>query len=101
MEMQVHEANERRPAFPQGTFDEQKDQKLEDINNMSHPGEPAFSEDEIQNLREIFDLFDREKQGTIEAKDLHTIMGSLHRDPTEVNDLIANLGQGEAARITF
>ena len=64
-------------------------------------GEPAFSEDEIQNLREIFDLFDREKQGTIEAKDLHTIMGSLQRDPAEVNDLIANMGQGEDAKITF
>lgn len=46
--------------------------------NVSNPGESAaFSDDEIQNLREIFDLFDREKQGTIEAKDLHTIMGSL------------------------
>jgi Ca2+-binding EF-hand superfamily protein len=36
-----------------------------------------FSEDEIQNLREIFDLFDKEKNGTIDAKDLHTIMSSL------------------------
>ena len=62
MEMQVQEANEKRPNFPQGVqLDENKDQKLEDINNMSHPGEPAFSEDEIQNLREIFDLFVREK----------------------------------------
>lgn len=70
--------------------------------NVGNPGESAaFSDDEIQNLREIFDLFDREKQGTIEAKDLHTIMGSLQRDPAEVNDLIANMGAGEDSRITF
>ena len=36
-----------------------------------------FTEDEVQNLREIFDLFDKEKTGAIGAHDLETIMGSL------------------------
>ena len=36
-----------------------------------------FTDDEVQNLREIFDLFDKEKTGHIEAKDLETIMSSL------------------------
>lgn len=37
----------------------------------------AFTEDEISNLKDIFDLFDREKQGKIEMKDLEAIMNSL------------------------
>jgi len=47
-------------------------------NEENYPqGQAQFSEDEIQNLREIFDLFDKEHNGTIDAKDLHTIMNSL------------------------
>ena len=37
----------------------------------------SFTDDEVQNLKEIFDLFDKEKSGYIEVKDLETIMGSL------------------------
>ena len=37
----------------------------------------AFSEDEISNLKDIFDLFDRERAGRIEMKDLEAIMNSL------------------------
>lgn len=33
-----------------------------------------FSEDEIQNLREIFELFDKERQGFINLKDLESIL---------------------------
>ena len=42
-----------------------------------------FSEDEVQNLREIFDLFDKDKLGYIGIKDLEAIMQSLQRDPDE------------------
>lgn len=55
----------------------------QDANQPSNEAQ-RFSEDEVQNLREIFDLFDKEKQGQIDAKDLETIMGSLQRDPSEV-----------------
>ena len=37
----------------------------------------SFTDEEVQNLREIFDLFDKEQSGHIEVKDLETIMGSL------------------------
>ena len=43
----------------------------------------AFSEEEINHLREIFELFDREKMGSISIKDLEAIMQSLNRDPEE------------------
>lgn len=36
-----------------------------------------FSEEEIQNLKEIFDLFDKEHKGEINMKDLEAIMQSL------------------------
>ena len=42
-----------------------------------------FSDEEVQNLKEIFDLFDKEKQGTINIKDLESIMQSLNKDPFE------------------
>jgi Ca2+-binding EF-hand superfamily protein len=47
----------------------------------------------VQNLKEIFDLFDKEKNQTINVKDLETIMGSLQRDPAEVREFIDDLGQ--------
>lgn len=47
-----------------------------------------FTEDEIANLREIFDLFDREHQGKINVKDLETIMQSLNRDPNEIREFM-------------
>ena len=37
----------------------------------------TFTQDEIQNLKDIFDLFDRDKTGRIEMKDLEAIMSSL------------------------
>ena len=36
-----------------------------------------FSEEEVQNLKEIFDLFDKQQVGTINIKDLEAIMQSL------------------------
>jgi len=45
----------------------------------------------VQNLKDIFDLFDKEQTGNICAKDLETIMGSLQRDPNEVREFLDNL----------
>ena len=49
------------------------------------------TEYEVQNLREIYDSFDKEKTGAIAAHDLETIMGSLQRDPEEVREYIDDL----------
>ena len=37
----------------------------------------GFTDDEIQNLRDIYDLFDKEKTGRIDIRDLEAIMTSL------------------------
>lgn len=47
----------------------------------------GFTEDEVQNLRDIFDLFDKEKHGRIDIRDLEAIMTSLQRDPAEARAL--------------
>lgn len=36
-----------------------------------------FTEEEIANLRSIFEMFDPSRTGSIEVKDLETIMSSL------------------------
>ena len=58
----------------------------------------GFTEDEIQNLRDIFDLFDKEKTGRIDMRDLEAIMTSLQRDPAEAR-LLLNANQEAAGSL--
>jgi Ca2+-binding EF-hand superfamily protein len=53
------------------------------FSNMNLPSEQPmqFSDEEIQNLKEIFDLFDKQSEGAIQISDLDAIMQSLQRDP--------------------
>jgi Ca2+-binding EF-hand superfamily protein len=60
-----------------------------------------FTDDEINNLKEIFDLFDKEQQGKIDVKDLETIMSSLQRDPSEIREFIENIDPNHAGFISF
>ena len=48
----------------------------------------VFSENEVQSLKDIFELFDKEKQGRIEMKDLDAIISSLERDPVEAKEIL-------------
>ena len=52
-----------------------------------------FSPEEIENLKEIFFLFDKEKQGAIKLSDLEAIMQSLQRDPEEAKQLLSHIRQ--------
>ena len=47
-----------------------------------------FSDEEIQNLKEIFELFDKNHTGQINMKDLEAIMQSLQRNPEEAKELL-------------
>ena len=60
-----------------------------------------FTDDEIQNLRSIFEMFDPNKTGAIEVKDLETIMGSLQRDANEVREFVDKLDPNSNGRISF
>lgn len=61
--------------------------------NMNLPSDQPmqFSDEEIQNLKEIFDLFDKQNEGAIQVSDLDAIMQSLQRDPQEAKDLLQNI----------
>lgn len=50
-----------------------------------------YSEEEVENFRCIFEMFDKEKTGVIGIPDLQTIMRSLGRDPSEAIELMASL----------
>lgn len=56
-----------------------------------------FSQEEISNLKEIFDLFDKEKNGSINIKDLEAIMQSLQRDPQEALDILSAIRQDKGS----
>ncbi|XP_029634784.2 neo-calmodulin-like [Octopus sinensis] len=45
---------------------------------------PKLSSDEIEEYREAFTMFDRDKDGRITAKELGTVLRSLGQNPTEV-----------------
>ena len=62
------------------------DLQLEDIENIYD----LYSQEEIDNFKCIFEMFDKEKFGFIDNTDLQTIMRSLGRDPLEANELIQN-----------
>ena len=60
--------------------------------------EPVFNESDVQNLRDIFNLFDKESQGSIEASDLEAILTSLKRNPDEAREMLA---AAEGGRVSF
>jgi len=46
-------------------------------------------------------MFDKEKNGFIESRDLSTIMKSLGREPDDAVNLLSKLGLEETSKIDF
>lgn len=72
---------ENEPNFDQGA-DQPQIENPDETQNNQH----SFTDEEVANLREIFDLFDKQKTGHINSADLETIMNSLQRNPAEISD---------------
>jgi len=51
----------------------------------------AYSQEEIENFKCIFDMFDQEKTGFVDVAHLQTILKCLGRDPNEAEDLVKDL----------
>ena len=51
----------------------------------------AYSVEEIENFRCIFDMFDKNGSGFILVSDLQTIMRSLGRDPYEAVEMVQTI----------
>ena len=60
-----------------------------------------YTEEEIENFRCIFQMFDKEKTGYVDFVDLQTILRSLGRDPNEALELLEGLGINSEAKISF
>ena len=50
-----------------------------------------YSQEEIENFRMIFIMFDPDKTGFVGVNDLETILKSLGRDPEEATELVADM----------
>ena len=76
-------------------LDDYQANNMEESMNVpqNNDGQMQFSDEEIQNLREIFDLFDKDKTGSINTTDLEAIMQSLQRDAQEAKDLLTQIRQ--------
>ena len=50
-----------------------------------------YSQEEIENFRMIFIMFDPNKTGFVGIKDLETILNSLGRNPDEAKELVSDM----------
>ncbi len=55
----------------------------------------------MQNLKDIFELFDSNKTGKIETKDLENILTSLKRNPEEAREFLEEINPAEEEYISF
>ncbi len=57
----------------------------------------------LKEYRDAFEMFDKDRDGNITAKELAHVMRSLHQDPTEqeVNEMIADVDYDGNGRIDF
>jgi centrin-1 len=62
-----------------------------------------LSEEQVQEIRGAFDLFDTDGSGTIDAKELKAAMKALGFEPTkeEVRRMITDTGSDETGAISF
>merc|ERR1711865_1226662 len=74
--------------------------------NMSRraPAKPkGLTDDQIQEIREAFDLFDTDGSGTIDAKELKVAMRALGLDAKkdEIRRMINDIDEDETGKISF
>lgn len=53
----------------------------------------VFNENDVQNLKDIFQLFDKEERGRISGEDLEAVLNSLKRDPEEARAILGEVGE--------
>ena len=65
------------------------------------PQDNNFNEEEMQHLKDIFDLFDKDKAGAIEINDLEAIMSSLNRNPAEARAILEQVKPADPDHLNF
>ncbi|CAI2369820.1 unnamed protein product [Moneuplotes crassus] len=77
----------------------EKDSDHEQIDAIKEEEEERTSI--LQNLKDIFELFDSTKSGKIPTKDLENILTSLNRNPEEAKEFLEEFSPAEEDYITF
>ena len=63
----------------------------------------SLPEDKITECREVFDLFDKDKDGSITTKELGDVMRALGANPTntELQEMISEVDKDNSGKIEF
>ena len=61
----------------------------------------VYSQAELQHLREIFALFDKEGRGVIEVGDIRQLLTSLGKRGEEAERIVGELGEGRREGVAF
>ena len=63
----------------------------------------SLSEEQIQEYKEAFSLFDKELNGSISIKELGAVLRSMGQNPTEndIKEMIDSLDDNETGTIEF
>merc|ERR1719451_241435 len=66
-------------------------------------GKPELTDEQKQEIREAFDLFDTDGSGTIDAKELRVAMRALGFEPKkeEIKKMIADIDKDDSGTIDF
>lgn len=103
------ESKDQSESADQSQHDTEKESEVDkrhskqsspDRNNKKADDE-VFNDEEIQNLKDIFDLFDKDQSGKIETSDLENILTSLKRDPDEAKQMLDDIDPNHDGQITF
>lgn len=77
--------------------------KVKPVVTSKKSAPPELTEDQKQEIREAFDLFDTDGSGTIDAKELKVAMRALGFEPSkeEIRKLIAEIDKDGNAQVDF
>ena len=62
-----------------------------------------LTDDKLNELKEVFEMFDRDKDGLIDAKELGNILRSMDHEPSEqeLTDLISDVDSNNDGKVNF
>lgn len=106
------ESNEKSDKDSNQQSEEENEESVHESQNINNEEErnPArhnltdtaiFNDEEIQNLKDIFDLFDNNQSGRIEQNDLENILTTLKREPEEAKQMLKEIDPNHEGEITF
>jgi len=94
---------QKRISYPHSTMSNFKKTTLAGGGRKKTGPKPELTEEQKQEIREAFDLFDADGSGTIDAKELKVAMRALGFEPKkeEIKKLIAEIDKESTGTIDF